>query len=353
MVRSQFAYRLDRSYAWNYTRGPSLPRRRPGKIPPGPGGRLFDYTLNSSLGIASGILLNSKWVDAYAHLGFDVLSYATVRSVARPAHPLPNYLFVENQDQTAIARSAVAAIEARMLAVSTGLPSMEPDVWRKDVRRAKDRLRRGQILIVSVVGTPVADGDVEALALDYARCATWAALAGADVIELHLVCPAREPEDGRMAYEDLRTALHVVDRVRAAVGRPLVVRLGPFRSPRTLHETLTKLAPWVHGFVLVDGIPRRVLDDDGEPAFTSRDREVARVVGPDTYAASTRHVEEAIAWRKAGEWHRAILAQGGISSIDRARLSLREGADVALVDTAALVDPLFAIRFRGSLRTAA
>ncbi len=327
--------------------------RRPGKMPPGPGGRLFDYDLNSGLGIASGILLNSKWVDAYAHVGFDVLTYTTVRSVARPALPLPNYLFVENQTHAAIAQSAGASIGARMLAVSTGLPSMEPDVWRKDVRRAKDRLGRGQILIVSVVGTPIADGDAEALALDYARCATWAAMAGADVIELHLVCPVREPHDGRMAYEDLRTALHVVDRVRAAVGRPIVVKLGPFRSPRALHETLTKLAPWVQGFVLVDAIPRRVLDGDGEPAFASRDREMARLVGPDAYSSSLRHVEEAIAWRKAGEWHRAILAQGGISAVDRVRLALRQGADVALVDTAALADPLFAIHFRDALRTAA
>jgi dihydroorotate dehydrogenase len=53
-----------------------------------------------------------------------------------------------------------------------------------------------------------------------------------------------------------------------------------------------------------------------------------------------------LAWRKAGAWDRAILAVGGISTVERARDVLREGADAALVATAALFDPLFAVRFR-------
>ena len=41
-----------------------------------------------------------------------------------------------------------------------------------------------------------------------------------------------------------------------------------------------------------------------------------------------------------------MLAVGGISTIDRADQLLREGADAALLATAALWDPLFAVRFR-------
>jgi hypothetical protein len=66
------------------------------------------------------------------------------------------------------------------------MPSMEPDVWRKDVRRAKDALTSGQLLIVSVAGTLTPGGDAEALITDYARCAAWAVEAGADAVEVHL-----------------------------------------------------------------------------------------------------------------------------------------------------------------------
>src|SRR5262249_54397521 len=56
--------------------------------------------------------------------------------------------------------------------------------------------------------------------------------------------------------------------------------------------------------------------------------------------------EEMLAWRKAGAWDRMILGVGGITSVDRALHLLHEGSDAALVATAALVDPLFAVRYR-------
>ena len=80
---SQGVYRVDRSYSWNYGHAPKLPRVR--RLPSAPGGKLFGHMLNSQLGIASGPLLNSKWVEVYARVGYDVLTYATVRSSEVPA----------------------------------------------------------------------------------------------------------------------------------------------------------------------------------------------------------------------------------------------------------------------------
>ena len=133
----------------------------------------------------------------------------------------------------------------------------------------------------------------------------------------------------------------------------MVAKLGAFRSPRLLHETLTQLAPWVQGFVLLHGIQRRVIDEEGRPVFEGKEREIVAVVGADTYPGCSRQVEEAVAWRKAGDWQRAILAVGGVITVERARQSLRDGADAVLVGTAALVDPLFASRLRGALQSAA
>jgi dihydroorotate dehydrogenase (NAD+) catalytic subunit len=347
-----FAYRLDRSWAWNYVHGPALPRR-PAKLPPGPGGRLFDLPLNSRLGIASGPLLNSKWVEAYAHLGFDILTYATVRSRERHALALPNIVPVVDHHEAAVAGAAPHGNPSMTFAISTGLPSMDPTVWRKDVRRAKERLAPGQMLMVGVVGTAVEGGDAEALALDYARCAAWAAQAGADVIAVHLADQSQDPAHGPMLHEDPRAAAHILALVRARVDRPIVATLGAFRSPRLLHETLTKLAPTVHGFSLVHGILRRVIDREGRPVFEGRDRQVATVVGADIYAAGSRQVDEALAWRKAGAWQRAILAAGGVTSVERVRASLRSEADAVLVHTAALGDPLLAFQVRRALQTAA
>jgi dihydroorotate dehydrogenase len=100
----------------------------------------------------------------------------------------------------------------------------------------------------------------------------------------------------------------------------------------------------VSGFALVPSIPRRVLDEEGNAAFEGR--EMVDIVGASTYVVCARQVEEMIAWRKAGAWDHAILAIGGITSVERARDLLAEGAGAALVDTAAIFDPLFAVRFR-------
>lgn len=321
-----------------------MPRVR--RLPTGPGSYLLGSPVNSPIGVAAGPLLNSKWVEGYSRLGFDVLTYSTVRSRFQPAHALPNIRHVETREQYAVAPRRPHANGSPTLAVSTGTPSMDPDVWRKDMRRAKERLGPGQILIASVLGTPDTGGDAESLIADYTRCAVWAAEAGADVIEVHLVAPNRFGEPGQMIYESIPLSARILYRIRTTLALPVIAKLGVFRTPRLLHETATKLAPWASGFTLVPSIPRRVLDEEGNAAFEGR--EWVDVVGASTYTVCARQVEELIAWRKAGAWDHAILAIGGITTVERARDLLAEGATVAMVDTAAIFDPLFAVRFRST-----
>jgi dihydroorotate dehydrogenase len=322
------------------------------RLPHGPGGKLFDRQLNSALGIASGPLLNSKWVEGYARLGYDVLTYKTVRTTAVPAHALPNIRPVENHEHVAVTTRRPLTNAHPTLAVSMGMPSAEPDVWRKDVRRAKDKLGRGQLLIVSVVGTHVPGGDAEQLIADYARCTAWAAEAGADAIEVHLAVPDPLSEQPQMIYENIPLAAQILYRARTTVACPIVAKLGVFRTPRLLHDTATKLASWSSGFVMVHGIRRRVIDEAGNSAFEGAGRDRATIVGADTWPLASRQVEEMLSWRKAGAWDRVILAVGGITTPERADHLIREGADAALIATAAIFDPLFAVRFR-QLRTAA
>jgi dihydroorotate dehydrogenase (NAD+) catalytic subunit len=347
---AQSVYRIDRSYAWNYGHAPKLPRVR--RLPPAPGAQLFEYALNSALGIASGPLLNSRWVEAYARMGFDLLTYATVRSVEVPALGLPNIRPVENREQAAVATRRPGLDGDLTLAVSLGTPSPAPDAWRRDVRRARERVGKGQVLIVSVLGTTPPGGDREALVADYAQVAQWAAEAGAHIVEVQLAWPDPFADQPQAIYENLPLAAHILYRVRTRVGVPVVARLGAFRTPRLLHDTATKLASWASGFVLVHGFQRRVVDESGNAAFEGAGRERADIVGGDTFPAASRQVAELLAWRKAGCWDRAVLAVGGITTVPRAHETLREGADAVLVATAALYDPLFAVKFRQLRATA-
>jgi dihydroorotate dehydrogenase len=315
-------------------------------LPAGQGGQLFHYPLNSPLGIAAGPLLNSKWVEAYARLGYDVLTYATVRSTFAAPHALPNIRTVENREQAAIATRRTGLNGDPTLAVSLGTPSMEPDVWRKDVTRARERIGKGQVLVVSVLGTVPPGGDREGLVADYACCARWAAEAGADVIEVHLAWPDPFADQPQAIYENLPLSAQILHRVRTSVSVPVTAKFGAFRTPRLLHDTATKLAAWASGFTLVHGFQRRVFDEAGKAAFEGTGRDRADIVGCDTYPAASRQVAELLAWRRAGCWERTILAVGGITNANRAHEMLREGANAVLVATAALYTPLFSVQFR-------
>jgi dihydroorotate dehydrogenase (NAD+) catalytic subunit len=317
---------------------------RPRKLREVPGARIFDRHVESLIGIAAGPLPNSRWIEAYSRLGYGLLTYRTVRTTARPAFIQPNLLYCKPSDP-AVTEPAPRPLDPGRVtwAVSLGLPSADPEEWRADVQRARSRIHPDQILVVSVVGTPLPGADAQQLADDYALCARWAAEAGADVIETHLCALHTTGEQPQMIYENTSLSVYIVDRVRKAVGhRPVVAKLGALRSPRALHELASRLAPWLDGFTLVDGFHRDVVKPDGTPAFPGEGRAAATIVGAGIYTQCQVQVEELLAWRKAGAWNRTILAVGGLTTVERVRHALASGADAALVATAALTDPLIA-----------
>ena len=232
-----------------------------------------------------------------------------------------------------------------------GMPSMEPDVWRKDVRRAKERIGKGQILIVSVVGTPLPGADAEALIADYARCAQWAADAGADAIELHLAVPDPYAEQPQMIYENIPLAAQILYRMRTSVSIPILAktgasaRRGSSTTPRPSSPRGRTGSSWCTASSAASSTR-------WDAAFDGTGRDRADVVGADTFPVASRQIEELLSWRKAGAWDRAILAVGGITTAERAEHLLTEGADAALVATAALSAPLLAVRFREQRATA-
>src|SRR6266567_3359373 len=74
-------YNWHQTYDWNYEHGPKPPLQDEAAVP-----GQWDFCglpVGSPLGVAAGPLLNGKWILYYAALGFDVLTYKTVRSRAR------------------------------------------------------------------------------------------------------------------------------------------------------------------------------------------------------------------------------------------------------------------------------
>jgi dihydroorotate dehydrogenase (NAD+) catalytic subunit len=116
-------YDRQQTYLWNYEHTPEPVEC---EVPDIPGTWIFcDLPVPSPSGIPAGPLLNGKWVLYYASLGFDVLTYKTVRSSAWECYLLPNLQPIVT-GQLSGHEADVLALEqdAKSWAVSFGMPSM-------------------------------------------------------------------------------------------------------------------------------------------------------------------------------------------------------------------------------------
>lgn len=356
-------YDPTQSYDWNYDHAPDaaadlamLPM--PG-VPDG-GWRFCGLPVASPLGIAAGPLLNGRWLLYYASLGFDVLTYKTVRSVARACYAMPNLQPVEcsntsrgdahgqiDQDCTSL---TAAERMAGTWAVSFGMPSKSPEIWRADIAETRRRLPPGKVLSVSVVGTAQESWSIDQLADDYAQCARWAVEAGADAIETNFSCPNVSSRDGQL-FQQPGDAAIVAARVRAAIGDvPLVVKIGCVGDDGAAARLADALVPWISGLAMTNSVATTVHDANGARLFDGAKRGIC---GTAIREASLAQVERFARLRNRQGLLFSIVGCGGAATAEDVRRYLAAGADGVHLATAAMVDPGVAMAIHnGNLKAA-
>jgi dihydroorotate dehydrogenase (NAD+) catalytic subunit len=361
---SDFLPRYDwrQSYQWNYDQAPRAPVAAPSSPvvalsspdidePPLKGNWTFcGRNIGSPLGVAAGPLLNGHWCLYYAALGFDVVTYKTVRSTYRESYPLPNLQPVDSGPLGGGETNLVAVDDMDgSWAVSFGMPSQTCETWRADVAATRRRLPAHKLLNVSVVGTMRPGWSLEQLADDYAACAHDAAEAGADSIEFNLSCPNVDTCDGQL-YQRPSAAAVVAQRVRQAVGsRPLLAKIGHFRDHRDVGPLLESLASHIDAVVATNCIAATVVEREGRPCFNGEPRGIA---GGAILDASVRLIETiASTIARRGLGLRAI-GVGGISTAADVQRYLNAGAEAVQLATAAMLDPGVGLSIREEMRAA-
>ncbi len=347
-------YDITKSYEWNYRNGPLFrgpyppPRRVDDRI------RLLDFELNSRLGIAAGPLLNSNWTRLYARLGFDLLSYKTVRTQRRPSNPAPNCVFVatsgqlsaDREGETLYAREiAPEHIEDISITNSFGVPSRGPKTWQEDVARAKGFLEPGQVLVVSTMGSSEYHPERGAFVRDFALSARLAQEAGADIVELDLSCPNSNAAEG-MVYLDAKLVEEIVIASKRAIqATPLFIKVGSFRSRIRLFEVLRACAGHVEGVVGINTVKMTVLRSDGAPAVPGRPQ--SGVCGSAIRSTALDFLRLVLEERARQRYDFVVIGVGGIMTPDHideflGRDSIPDAVEMA---TAAMWDPYLAYRY--------
>jgi dihydroorotate dehydrogenase (NAD+) catalytic subunit len=344
------SYDRSQSYQFNYDRGPVF-ASEPKVAPAGPKKTFLGLKVRSRLGIPAGLLLNSKWIAAYAKRGWDVLTYKTVRSSHRPCCPPPNWVFVEDDGKTEgpVYVTDQPSDDPRKISSSVcfGMPSMSPEVWREDVRRARDCLGEGQILIVSVVATPSDRPTPDDVASDFARCAQWASEAGADVIEANFSCPNVCSAEGTI-YMDTELSRAITKRLREVLSeKPLLLKLGHFESRDRMRDFLEAINGLANGITMVNAISRPVLHRDGHPAFGKQFMR-AGVLGRAIHEPSVSDVRTARGIIGERRLKLSIAAVGGVSCQSDAKDFFDAGADVVLMGSSPMYLPDLAAELKGA-----
>lgn len=341
-------YRVEQSYEENYGAGPDYAGPYP-PVPETPLKELLGHRVRSRVGISAGLLLNAKWIGAYARLGFDLLTYKTVRSSHRPCYPPPNWVRVRvdaglpDDVETPLVTVEPTAVEGDDVtwAVCFGMPSMAPDVWRADVEQAKRQLADGQLLNVSVVGTPTESGGLDELADDFARCASWAVESGADFVEANFSCPNVCTAEGQI-YNDPEVSRAVAQRIRARIGTtPLLIKAGHFTDPPLLKRFLAAIAEPADAVVLVNAIQRKVHRSDGTPAFGQFER--VGILGRVIHAESVHMMRQTAEIIQTERLPLLAMGVGGISTPANAADYFTAGAQAVFLGSAPMIKPLFAI----------
>lgn len=132
------------------------------------------------------------------NFGFDVNHYKTQRSIIFPCNSFPNVLYVDIDGNLTIKKTKKPLIGKKStkkskiqfsITNSFGIPSMGPEIWQEDMKKALSYQKSGQLLIASVVGTIKNGYTEEDYYNDFAHTAMLAKETGVKVIEINLSCP--------------------------------------------------------------------------------------------------------------------------------------------------------------------
>jgi hypothetical protein len=349
-------YRIDRSFEWNAVHGPDYTGPWP-EVPQSEPKRFLGLEVGSRFGVPASVLTSHRWVETYARLGFDILTYKTVRSRSRQCLPAPNWWFLDPATAELVASPDVPQVVAPtapldpVLATgvgSFGIPSTDPEFWTDDIGRSRAALGRGQVLIVSVVATVRPDDDEAQIIGEFEELASRVRAAGADAVEANLSCPNVGRSEGEV-YRDPELAGRVADAVRrGADGAPVIVKIGPLEERELLQSLLRELDGRADAVAMTNAASRRIVKPDGSPAFGAG-RERAGVVGGrlhDVALAAVRSAAEVIERDGLGL---EVIGIGGASTPARIQGFLDAGACAVQSASGATWNPHLAVDARAAL----
>lgn len=309
---------------------------------------------------ACAVTPHSGYVGYFARRGFDLITYKTVRGGSWNPHTSPNLAFAAG------IRAPLSDEECKRPVLPTmypdelhdtseasfvnsiGVPSLAVEQWAADVARTRDLLTAGQVLIVSVMGSPelLDRNDERGLIDQFVHVAAAANDAGADIIELNLSCPNT---GGQLICLDPALSGRITAEVRRAVGdTPILIKISHM-GDSALSPLVQACRPYMNGVVAINAVQVHAQRPDGRAFFKDRQNDYAGLSGVGirglglavTRSLSVLRGDDGPA---PGDW--VIVGIGGVTGPNDYQAYRDAGADAVQSCTGAWLNPHLAQEVR-------
>ena len=303
--------------------------------------------INYPLGIPAGPLLNSKYATAAFQKGFDLPVYKTVRAAEFPCHPFPNVLSVRVEGDLTLEKAEKPLVadtnyrEPLSITNSFGVPSRPPAAWQKDAKKGIAAAGKGQVMVLSFMGTVREEQTREEFVADFAKAAELAAETGARILESDLSCP-NIGNEGLVCY-DLETTELVCKAIREKIGNvPHVLKVGYYESDADLERLADITEKYGQAISGINTISGEIVNEKGEQALPGKMRKRGGVCGAAIKWAGVDQVKRlrAIRERKDHSWK--IVGVGGVTVPKDFKEYRDAGADVVMTASGAMWNPYLA-----------
>jgi len=312
--------------------------------------KFLGFKVNSLFGIPAGPLPNSKFMKAAFDFGFDVSVYKSVRSRIFPCHPYPNVLFVKSLTELhpektprLTTTNGNRKLDSKInITNSFGVPSLDPQTWQEDVKKALSYEKTGQLLILSFMGTPPVDGTQKAFIDDFARTAKYAYETKAKMLEVNLSCP-NIGNEGLVCY-DLDLTEKVCRVIRKNIGNtPLLVKVGYYKNDNDLKKLAKIIVKYTNAVCAINTLQTEIVDKNGNQALPGPTRLRSGVCGSCIKWAGLEMVEKLNKIREKENYKFAIVGVGGVVTPDDYFEYRKAGADLVQSATGAMFNQNLAL----------
>lgn len=313
----------------------------------------LNQNINSPFGIPAGPLLNSKFIKGAFEKGYDLCVYKTVRTSIFPSHPYPNLLAIHKEKIQLDDLNKQIPVDnhfTKPLSItnSFGVPSKDPVIWQEDVKKALQFEQKGQVLILSFMGTIRSAINDNQFIDDYVIAAKLSHETGAKILEVNLSCP-NIGNLGLVCY-NLDTTKKILKKIRNIISStPLIIKIGYYPDINQLKKLAVIANEYADAISAINTLQTIVIKPSGGQALPGKKRLKSGICGYAIKWAGLDMVRKLKKLKVENNYRFEIVGVGGVMNPADFTEYRNAGADVVMSATGAMWNPSLAKEIKDTI----